>query len=89
MKKRPEINVIQCPSGFWAVMVDEKMYDAASPDLETANKIADSLRAPMMTADTATNGMISGQTGRDPAEQKIPFKCTLKSVDKRTSLSVE
>ena len=43
-KTRAEIKIIQCPSGFWAVLVDGIMYDAASPDYETANKKADEIR---------------------------------------------
>lgn len=72
-KTRPEIEVIQCPSGFWAVMVGGEMYDAASRDLETANKKADDLRADRARSCGAKNF----------------FKCTQKSVDKRTSSGVE
>lgn len=38
-----KITVIQCPSGFWAVMVDGQVWTAASPTREHAESIAQDL----------------------------------------------
>jgi len=38
-----KITVIQCPSGFWAVMVDGQVWTAASPTKEHAENIVKDL----------------------------------------------